>query len=396
MNAVARSINLLIVLLLCSTAAFAGIKKGPYLLFEGSNTTMAVLWQTSSNETNTIRWGTDASYRLGQAAVRVYGSDFQHKYVISGLQPGTRYVYEVVGYGSGSFRTAPEASASTLKFFAYGDTRTNVSEHEKVAGRIRASYAADPVFQTLTLHGGDWVKNDTEGSWASEWFVTTNPQLHAFQAEVPIVGSRGNHEGAGIFYKKYFPEPYGPGFYWSFDYGPLHVAVVDQYSNYTSGSPQYNWLVGDLSASTKPWKIVLLHEPGWSAGGGHGNNTTVQTVLQPLFKQYGVQMVIGGHNHYYARAVVDNVQHLTLGGGGAPLYTPASAQPNIVKTDQSFHHTEIDINGSTMFFSARRADGTIIEVFSIPAIASKPALANVAADRPVTDSGGTLPVSGIK
>ena len=67
--------------------------------------------------------------------------------------------------------------------------------------------------------------------------------------------------------------------YYSFDYGPVHVVVLDQYTNggnYGSGSPQYTWLVNDLSTSTKPWKIIVLHQPGWSCNGGHPNDTNVQ------------------------------------------------------------------------------------------------------------------------
>ncbi|MBK9777870.1 MAG: hypothetical protein IPP62_16195 [bacterium] len=75
-------------------------------------------------------------------------------------------------------------------------------------------------------------------------------------------------------------------------------------------------------SSNKPWRFVVLHEPGWSAGGGHPNNAAVQAYLQPLFVQYGVSIVFTGHNHYYARAVVDGVNHITTGGGGGPLHTP--------------------------------------------------------------------------
>jgi hypothetical protein len=388
-----RCIAVLLMLLYCSTPASAGIRKGPYLLFEGSNTAMTVLWQTDASETNTIRWGTDTGYSMGQASVGTYGTDYQHKQVISGLQPGTVYYYEVVGYGAGSFRTAPPASATAVKLIAYGDTRTYPADHDKVAGKIRAAYAADPAFQTIALHAGDWVASNGETYWTNEWFVsgTTYPQLHALQAEVPVVGARGNHEGAGTIYAKYFPEPYTAGFYWSFDYGPAHVALVDQYTTYTAGSAQLNWLASDLAATTKPWKIVVLHEPGWTSGGSHGNNTVVQTVLQPLFKQYGVQLVVGGHNHYYARGVVENIQHLTLGGGGAPLYAPASGQPNIVQTDQSNHHTELDINANSMLFTARRADGTVIESLTIASGVNQAPLANAGVDQTVidTDRNGT-------
>ena len=384
MNKVLKSSCLLLVFLLCTTTVFAGIRKGPYLLFEGTNTSMAVLWQTDANETNTIRWGTNTSYSTGQASVGVYGSDFQHKQVITGLQPDTEYYYQVDGYGSWSFHTAPTATATTVKLFAYGDTRSYPANQEKVVTRMRAAYAKVPAFQTICLHAGDWVASDDEENWNSEWFVKTNPQMHAFQAEVPIVGARGNHEDKGYkgkIYKKYFPEPYNTGgFYWSFDYGPVHVAVVDQYSTYTTGSDQYNWLDRDLAASTKPWKLVVLHEPGWSSGGGHGDNTIVQTDLQPLFKKYGVQLVIGGHNHYYARGVVDGVQHLTLGGGGVwPFHTPVSGRPNIKMTDQSYHHAEIDINGNAMIFTARRFDGTVIESLNIPATGNQPPVANAGA-----------------
>lgn len=97
--------------------------------------------------------------------------------------------------------------------------------------------------------------------------------------------------------------------------------------SYTPGSAEYNWLTNDLASTTKPWKILLFHEPGWSAGGSHANNTTVQTYIQPLCKQYGVDLVLNGHNHYYSRAVVDGVQHITTGGGGAPLYAPNPTYP---------------------------------------------------------------------
>jgi len=389
MNKTINRIAIVFLILFFSALSYAAVRKGPYLLFEGSNTAMTVLWQTSAVETNTLSWGTDTNYSMGQASVGTYGTDYQHKYVITGLQPGAVYYYQVSsGYGSGSFRTAPASDAVAVKLLAYGDTRSDPTAQGTVAGRMRAAYAADPAFQTICLNAGDWVASNGETYWTSEWFVNTNTQLHAFQAEVPIVGARGNHEGTGTVYSKYFPEPYTGGFYWSFDYGPAHVAVVDQYTSYTAGSAQLTWLTNDLAATSKPWKIVVLHEPGWTSGGSHGNNTTVQTVLQPLFKQYGVQMVVGGHNHYYARGVVENIQHLTLGGGGAPLYAPAAGQPNIVTIDQSYHHTELDIDGNTMLFTARRSDGSVIESITLYSTNQTPS-ANAGADRTVSDSDGS-------
>jgi predicted phosphodiesterase len=364
MKGLRRSFGILLGLFLCSATAFAGIVKGPYLMHEGPNTEMAVLWQTNVTESDIIRWGTDTTYSLGQAISTEYG-DHQHKFVITGLQPGTKYYYQVDGYGSGSFRAAPSSSATAVKLLAYGDTRSFPADQEQVVSRMRWAYAVDPAFQTIALHAGDWVAGDTETDWSAQFLASTNPQTHAFQSEVPIAGARGNHEGAGTYYQKYFPYPYVANFYWSFDYGPAHIIVLDEYVSYATGSAQYSWLTKDLASTTKPWKIILSHEPGWSAGGSHANNTHVQNYLQPLCKQYGVALVINGHNHYYSRAVVDGVQHITTGGGGAPLYAPDPAFPNVVATDESHHYLAIDIQNTTLTTTARRTDGSTIDTVTV-------------------------------
>ena len=145
----------------------------------------------------------------------------------------------------------------------------------------------------------------------------------------------------------------------------MHVIMLDQYTSYAPGSAQYNWLKADLAASTKTWKFVVFHEPGWSAGGGHSNNTSVQQNLQPLFTQFGVSIVFAGHNHYYARASVSGVTHLTMGGGGAPSYTPASGQANIVKTVSGNSFGEFSISGKTLTAQIINNSGSVVDSFTI-------------------------------
>ncbi|MBT8387708.1 MAG: T9SS type A sorting domain-containing protein, partial [Ignavibacteria bacterium] len=132
---------------------------------------------------------------------------------------------------------------------------------------------------------------------------------------------------------------------------------------YGPGSAQLTWLENDLAASTKPWKFIYLHEPGWSAG-GHGNEIPVQLYIQPLCEQYGVPIVFGGHNHYYARAVVNGVQHITTGGGGAPLYLPDPSYPNIVTATRANHFCTIAIDDGLLSFKAIKPDGTLIDSFT--------------------------------
>ncbi len=99
--------------------------------------------------------------------------------------------------------------------------------------------------------------------------------------------------------------------------------------------------------------------------GGHENNTTVQDTIQPLCTTYGVQIVLGGHNHYYSRAVVSDVHHLTHGGGGAPLYTPVAGYPNIVTYTKSLAVSKVEISGNTLTCITLKPDGTVIDTFTL-------------------------------
>jgi hypothetical protein len=317
-----------------------------------------------------MEWGTSTSYSQGNVAVNPNNTTTHlYQYDISGLTPGSKYYYQVVvgtQCSGGSFFAAPASNATSIKFTAYGDTRTNGSIHNGIAGQVDALYTSDPAFQTLNLSVGDWVSADSDSAWMSEWFVSSYTNLRKQDANIADIGIRGNHEGSATFWKQYWPEPFqSGGLYWSFDYGPIHVVMMDAYTSYSAGSTQYNWVKADLAATTKTWKIVMIHEPGWSAGGGHANNTTVQTDLQPLLVQYGVAMLLSGHNHYYARAMVNGVVELTVGGGGAPLYSPASGQPNIATYTKAYSLAEFTITGNTLTAKVLNNSGVTIDTFTI-------------------------------
>jgi hypothetical protein len=346
----------------------ANIEKGPYLIFPGDNTQMTVLYQLDSTATCTLEWGTDTGYSSGSVQSTEYGSDHQHKYVITNLIPATKYYYRVNvsgTYYTGTFFSAPAATAQNVKFLVYGDTRTYPADHDSVCARMINTYTADPAYQTFTGHVGDWVGNgDLEGDWTSEFFNRNYPSMIGMQANLPIMGCMGNHEYSGVLYQKYWPYNFqAGGRYFSFDYGPAHVVVLDQYTDYTPGSAQYTWLETDLAATSKPWKFLILHEPGWSAG-GHSNNTTVQEYIQPLCLQHSIKVVFAGHNHYYARCLVDGVHHVTTGGGGAPLYAPNPDAPNVVAAAQVYHFCELDIQGDQLNFVARDRNGNVIDSFT--------------------------------
>src|SRR5271157_2150310 len=210
----------------CSTSAFAANLKWPYLIYPGQNGTMEVLWQDTATETNTICWGTDTTYSLGCQQLGEYNSStHQHMYTITGLADNTTYYYQVTAdgnpadgiYGSGSFITAPQASATSIRFIGLGDTRSYPYNMDGVMQAMRNFYMqpGNGDYQRLVIHNGDWVSTDGESYWTSQWFDPTKTDIVAFTANTPINGCKGNHDNSGSYpngksttFPKYFPFPF--------------------------------------------------------------------------------------------------------------------------------------------------------------------------------------------
>jgi len=147
------------------------IRKGPYLTYPGNNAQMQVLWQDDVTSADSIRWGTDQSMLSGTITSTEYGTDHQHKYTITELTPGTKYYYQVkigtVAY-NGTFTSAPATNSTSLKFFAYGDTRTYIEYHDQVAQKIDSTYTTDPGYQTFIISMGDLVSAGyNESPWTT-------------------------------------------------------------------------------------------------------------------------------------------------------------------------------------------------------------------------------------
>ncbi|NOX85037.1 MAG: T9SS type A sorting domain-containing protein [Chlorobi bacterium] len=345
-------------------------RKAPYLLFTGNNDEMLIVWQLDSTKTCHVEWGTDTIYADGSVYTEEYGDDHQHKTTLTGLTPNTKYFYRVscdnTNIEYGSFISGAEESAEEISFYAYGDTRTNGGIHNQVAKKILDDMSQHPGAQTFIISSGDLVSNgNNESDWQNQFFSPDYGYIREMLANLPYMAAMGNHEGQGVLFHKYFPYPMfvSSRYYYSFDYGPAHFTVIDQFTSYGAGSAQYEWMVNDLASTDKNWKIMVFHEPGWSAGGGHPNNTQVQNVIQPLCVQYGVQLVINGHNHYYARAVVNGIDHITTGGGGAPLYNPNPNADSIVIVSRKYHYCRVDIAGDTLTYTVIDKDGNVIETF---------------------------------
>ena len=386
------------------------IRKRPYLIYSGKHTSMTVLWQTYQTPSKaTVEWGTTTGYGNGPIRVRENSSltdKHQFSYAFPNLKPDTRYYYKVTNdtfSHTGSFITAPPAGRTTLTFYGYGDTRPTYLDgpvdHNAVLAALQSDMNKDPEKrQTLLVHLGDYVYNGlNEFLWDMQQF-NLDPEYAAMYetfANLPFMGVLGNHEGynaytakatvfnhqnVGELFRKYYPYHYPDKnhFYHSFDYGPVHFAIIDTWSYKNSSSDrqtidkaQEKWLKQDLKNSGKPWKIAMLHTPIWECRQGDAN---MQAQLTPLLKDGGVHLVLQGHHHYYSHAETEGpyagMTFLTLGGGGAKLdpEEPCVPEPNKKWPPFSvseFHFARFEISGNTMTVTVIDKDNKEIEKFDI-------------------------------
>ena len=402
-----KSIALLLLLTICFTGVSysAGANsywsisgsdflKSPYLLYPNDNTTMTVMWQTTSTVVSKIEWGTTPSYGAQAIVTESGGGSYQHQfsYTMTGLSPSSTIYYRVTAGSSsatGSFLAAANASVNELTFYAYGDNRDGVNDQENVLSHLLADMDKDPAHcQTFCLHAGDMTRfGEDEQFWVHFFPQVTDPSEIDFPSTVrflgsmPVLMSIGNHETydvngiipvfPGDILRKYWPFTYygqSNRSYYSFDYGPVHVTVLDQYADsgayVVRGSAQYNWMVNDLASTTKPWKIVMFHEPAWTADTASSHAKKIQDVLCPIFKANGVKLVIQGHTHFYARCnPPDGLTYLVLGGGGAMLGDPDASAPHVSHCAKAFHFARFDISGNMMKVTVTDDSGKVIETF---------------------------------
>lgn len=363
------------------------LDSAPYL--QRVTTTSAVVAAvTGAADRLVLRWGRGPT-SLDQAAEESDPTMF-HRLTATGLDPGAEYAYRLersdgLIVGAGTLRTAcPPGQA--FRFAAVGDTGgteesrgeliddldvlqaevRGVDGDENQQGRVARALAASKA--ELIVHTGDVVYPDGELSDYPEAFFRP---FAALGASTPIVPAIGNHDvktGRGAPFAGVFLTPgEGPvvdGRARSFDWGDCHFAVLDVVDlPHGPGSPQVAWLEEDLLESDRAWKVVVLHVPPIRAT-KPGEYDVMELV--PTLQRAGVDLLLCGHDHVYARYFpLGAMTCLTTGGGGKSLYA-VRADERLAYGEAVFHYVAVDVTPRRLTVRAvdatgREFDSTIID-----------------------------------
>lgn len=353
---------------------------GPMIFYTTSAETR-IMWQTESECEGEVLYGVSGGELDRSAASERNG--LIHKARIEGLEPDTRYDYQVQACGLAtsvlSFWTAP-ASIMPVRFTVLGDSQ---SYPERARATVVAMAARHPYF---TLHVGDVLGDGNEHSqWKDEFFDPFRFMGHF----VPTFVAMGNHEDNSDYFYDYVDYPYPStllnhniyGSNYSFSYGNVFVLVLDTNSvlflTAAAGveSEVSRWIEERLAseeAQNATWRIATGHHSGfsesWSPGGcdGYDGTKAVKEWLMPLMAQHGFHAYFCGHTHAYERGEDNGIVHIITGGGGGSLDEWCRDWPETEVVESSHHFLYVEAGCEEMTITAYRVpEGTIIDTVVI-------------------------------
>lgn len=362
------------------TAVAQSITKFPMLsTFRGDE--MQLQWETDSNPggaTHEVHWGdsstgenSTASFETQEVAI----DRFVHRATITGLQPGTQYVY-LVQSGAAlspefSFRTAPLPKVSFR--MAWISDNQGGAPFPDVLNRI-ASRGVDVIG-----HAGDTVADGTLiQQWHDDWYVPLTAASNLVQS-TPLLVTRGNHDGEGPAAYSYLWLP-GNGSYYAQTIGRTRLIVLN--SN-EKGTAQTLWLESELASAEvqdADFVIVTFHKLPftnlWDISNNYNGDPWVRANWVPLFEQYGVDLVVCGHAHAYERGTLNGVLYTVVGGAGGALDTfiPLVTWSHIDVALPVHHYVIMEVQGSLLTWTAYDLDDAVIDSFVLSAGTPIPAL----------------------
>ena len=310
--------------------------RGPYLQ-QATPKSMMIRWRTDALSRSRVYFGADTG-RLNQM-VTDSALVTEHKVLLTGLQPNTKYFYSIgdvknklQGDAGNYFYTLPRGGdTGTYRIAAFGDCGNNSINQRNVRDQL-LRYLGEKYLNAWILIGDNTYPDGTDAEFQANFF---NIYKETLLKHYPLFPSPGNHDYHDIefsasvaqktheiaYYQNFsMPESGEAGGvashtpeYYSFDVGNIHFLSLDSYGKAdgkrmsdTTG-PQMEWIKKDLEAAgDAEWIVAYWHHPPYSMG-SHNSDTETELVdirekFLPVLERYGVDIVLGGHSHDYERS----------------------------------------------------------------------------------------------
>lgn len=384
------------------------VDRYPYIQ-QPTETSVLIAWNTATAGLGTVNWG-DSPSNLSQSLSEP-ASTQKHALTLAGLQPDTRYFYQVTtdaGYASAieHFWTAKPIANKAVKFLHYADCGYN----NTIQNQLAALMEQEPV--DFAVVAGD-VDQGVGDAYDNVFFGVYKNML-ARDCHYTAIGNHDIIANGGADFFESFYQPTNNAqqseHYYSFTWGNAKFICLDSNGDYSIGSDQHDFLLAELKCRDQEWLFVFFHHPPWTNAWDpsyyvpfqpyyqYDGNDDMRTALVPYFEQYDVDFVLNGHAHCYQRGEMNGVNYVISGGAGASTLDAHTCNtfpgnlpcaPNIQQELYLNEYVRFTINGDTASFATVDLSGQVVDSVTVTKTWT-PYAANVSTAGATLLSGNTL------
>ena len=266
----------------------------------------------------------------------------------------------------------PQRQSLTVLFFSDTQPYPQTGDYTGF-GELSAQAAAREDMPDLIIFGGDTVNDGGDEAEWREFMQAAGTCLE----EPTTAAAAGNHDNYPLLARQFdypFEAPAGQseGYFYTLSMGSVFFIVLDSNIMGAANQADIEWLHKELqseAARQAGWIVAVMHHPMWPVTDNPKDLQRAETMREnflPLLEDYGVALILCGHQHVYSRtlpmrggSIADGeqgiVQIMAASGDKATYaigeqgYIAASAPaPNyllLIANDQSLDITAFDGEG---------------------------------------------------
>ncbi len=272
---------------------------------------------------------------------------------------------------SGAVGTLQQAEDDKLRFAVIGDSGTGKKPQYRIARQMLDRYRERGLDFVLML-GDNIYEHGNRSDYVKKFEQPYGP-LHS--SGVKFFAALGNHDVRRGNWRQAIEYPLfnmGGRRYYAFQFGDdlVQFFALDTTTlakKHRGGSPdpqQEAWLQDELRASRARWRIAFFHHPIYSSGRRHGGNKNVRRSLEEILVEGRVNIVLAGHDHFYARLEPQQGILHFVNGAAAKLRKGNISKKSLLTgcgNDQERSFLYIELNSQELYFEAISESGLVFD-----------------------------------
>lgn len=276
--------------------------------------------------------------------------------------PGAQPIVETATVDEGGL--ALPKRLGSLRFAVMGDVgRGDQAQYDTAAQMVVWRERFD--FSFVLMLGDNIYADGTPDDYVARFETPYKPLL---DAGVTFYAANGNHDPPNIL--TYAPFNMQGNRYYTFTkeegaLGPIGQRTVRFFAIDTVNldRAQLTWLREQMAVSNTDWEICFYHHPLYTSGRYRTAGAWLRRTLEPVLVQFGADVALAGHEHFYERIVPQRgISHFTSGGGGA--LRKGDIRPSSIMAagyDQDTHFLLMEISGDDLWFQAISRTGETVD-----------------------------------